>query len=78
MSTDLLPASNSLQEEPEARSLDAIFLSTRRKARNYCASHQRIEWNWYEFRPQIFLGIEDGALARYKEIVTQDGKAQHF
>ena len=38
MSTDSLPASNSLQEEREARTLDAIFLSTRRKARNYCAS----------------------------------------
>ena len=78
MSTDLLPASNSLQEERKARTLDAIFLSTRRKVRNYCASHQRIERNGYEFRPQIFLGFEDGELARYLEILTQYEKAQHL
>ena len=30
-----------------------------KKAGNYCAFPQRIEKNWYEFCPQIFLDIEE-------------------
>jgi len=40
------------------------------KAQNYCASHQRIEQNWYKFYPQIFLSFGDGALFK---IVAQYG-----
>ena len=67
MSRVSLPASNSLQEELEVRTSDAIFpphtkLDEQRrheKTRNCCAFSQRIEKNWYEFCPQIFLDIEE-------------------
>ena len=67
MSRVSLPASNSLQEELEVRTSDAIVpphtkLDEQRrheKTRNCCAFSQRIEKNWYEFCPQIFLDIEE-------------------
>ena len=67
MSRVSLPASDSLQEELEVRTSDAIFPSHTKldeqrrheKTRNCCAFSQRIEKNWYEFCPQIFLDIEE-------------------
>ena len=67
MSRASLPASNSLQEELEARASEATFPAhpkldeqqRHEKAWNYCAFPQHIEKNWYKFCPQIFLNIEE-------------------